>query len=146
MNAYKHVLVAVDFAEKGRLILDRAIQLASANDARLTLLHVVEYSEFAYSGDLIGPEEVHVDRELAAQAEQRLEQLCKDVGLVEAAKIVELGAPKRVIVQIAEEHEVDLIVVGSHGRHGLQLLLGSTANGVLHLAHCDVLAVRVGSV
>jgi universal stress protein A len=38
---------------------------------------------------------------------------------------------------------VDLVVVGSYGRHGLQLLLGSTANGVLHLAACDVLAVRV---
>ena len=40
----------------------------------------------------------------------------------------------------------DLIVVGSHGRHGLALLLGSTANGVLHGATCDVLAVRVGSI
>jgi universal stress protein A len=46
-------------------------------------------------------------------------------------------------VRIAKERGVDLIVVGSHGRHGLQLLLGSTANGVLHLAECDVLAVRV---
>jgi universal stress protein A len=39
---------------------------------------------------------------------------------------------------------MDLVVVGSHGRHGLSLLLGSTANGVLHGAGCDVLAVRVG--
>lgn len=143
MNAYKHILVAVDFAEESHLILDHAIQLASANDAKLTLLHVVEYSEFAYSGDLIAPEEIHVDRELVSQAEQRLERLCQEVGLVEAARIVELGAPKREIVRIAEEHNVDLIVVGSHGRHGLQLLLGSTANGVLHLAQCDVLAVRI---
>ena len=44
----------------------------------------------------------------------------------------------------AEEIGADLIVVGSHGRYGLALLMGSTANGVLHGATCDVLAVRVG--
>ena len=43
-----------------------------------------------------------------------------------------------------KELETDLIVVGSHGRYGLALLMGSTANGVLHGATCDVLAVRVG--
>jgi len=47
------------------------------------------------------------------------------------------------IIKIAEENNVDLIIVGSHGRHGLALLLGSTANGVLHHAKCDVLAVRI---
>ena len=48
------------------------------------------------------------------------------------------------VIKAADKEEADLIVIGSHGRHGLQLLLGSTANGVLHLAKCDVLAVRVG--
>ncbi|MEW8014407.1 MAG: universal stress protein, partial [Candidatus Sedimenticola endophacoides] len=59
--------------------------------------------------------------------------------------LVEVGVPKREIVRVAQEHGADLIVLGSHGRHGLQLLLGSTASGVLHLAGCDVLAVRIGS-
>ena len=45
--------------------------------------------------------------------------------------------------RFAREHAVDLIVVGSHGRHGLALIFGSTANGVLHGACCDVLAVRI---
>ncbi len=44
---------------------------------------------------------------------------------------------------MAKEHDCDLIVVGSHGRHGLALLLGSTANDVLHGAPCDVLAVSL---
>ena len=48
-------------------------------------------------------------------------------------------------VSVPDEILADLIVVGSHGRHGLALLLGSTASGVLHGAPCDVLAVRVGS-
>ena len=45
---------------------------------------------------------------------------------------------------MAKDIGADLIVVGSHGRYGLALLMGSTANGVLHGATCDVLAVRVG--
>jgi universal stress protein A len=53
------------------------------------------------------------------------------------------GIPKQEIVQLAQREQVDLIVVGSHGRHGLALLLGSTANSVLHYSQCDVLAVRL---
>jgi universal stress protein A len=53
------------------------------------------------------------------------------------------GNTRREILRVAEENGVDLIVLGSHGRQGIQLLLGSTANAVLHGAPCDVLAVRV---
>ncbi|MDB4308535.1 universal stress protein, partial [Porticoccaceae bacterium] len=44
---------------------------------------------------------------------------------------------------MAKENHIDLIVVGSHGRHGLALIFGSTSNSVLHGATCDVLAVRI---
>ena len=53
------------------------------------------------------------------------------------------GQPRQEIHSFAKEHHCDLIVVGSHGRHGLALLLGSTANDVLHGAPCDVLAVSL---
>jgi universal stress protein A len=52
------------------------------------------------------------------------------------------GVPGEEIVRIARQEHVDLIMVGSHGRHGLGLLMGSTANRVLHHASCDVMAVR----
>jgi universal stress protein A len=55
------------------------------------------------------------------------------------------GHTESEIHRVAKEISADLIIVGSHGRHGLALLLGSTANGVLHGATCDVLAVRVQS-
>ena len=55
------------------------------------------------------------------------------------------GRPETEIHLLAEQIEADLIVVGSHGRHGLALLLGSTSTGVLHGSPCDVLAVRVGT-
>jgi universal stress protein A len=44
---------------------------------------------------------------------------------------------------MAKDQDIDLIVVGSHGRHGLALIFGSTSNSVLHGATCDVLAVRI---
>lgn len=57
---------------------------------------------------------------------------------------VRIGVPKFEITAMANEIGADLIVLGSHGRHGWRLILGSTANGVLHLAEADVLAVRIG--
>ena len=59
------------------------------------------------------------------------------------SQIVAIGRPESEIHRLAKELDIDLIVVGSHGRKGFQLLLGSTANGVLHGAICDVLAVRI---
>ena len=58
---------------------------------------------------------------------------------------IRFGRAADVIVDLADEIEADVIVIGSHGRHGVKLLLGSTANAVLHQASCDVLAVRVSS-
>ena len=143
-TGYTHVLVAVDFAPDNGEVIDRAVEIAHHYQARLTLLHVVEYTESAYSGELVVPGDASMDKELLDHAQQRMRQIREQVGMTNADTRVEMGTPKHEIVRIAEEDKVDLIVTGSHGRHGLQLLLGSTANGVLHLAKCDVLAVRVG--
>ena len=55
-----------------------------------------------------------------------------------------LGAPATEVRAKAQELGSDLIVIGSHGRSGWKLLLGSTANKVLHGSHCDILTVHVG--
>ena len=54
-----------------------------------------------------------------------------------------LGSTAKEILRIVQEQGLDLIVLGSHGRHGVAMLLGSTANAVLHHAECDLLAVRI---
>ena len=58
---------------------------------------------------------------------------------------VKVGAVKTELLEIADKLAIDLIVIGSHGRHGLGRLLGSTANAVLHGALCDVLVVRAAA-
>jgi universal stress protein A len=89
------------------------------------------------------PFDLDLTAELMAAAKKRLAKLAEKLNIAEDCRWMETGSPKLEIVRVAEENKVDLIVVGSHGRHGFALLLGSTANGVLHHALCDVLAVRL---
>ena len=137
------MLFRSDTSAENAVVIDKALEIARQNDARLTLVHIVEYTGTLYAGDIPLPEDLDLDRRLAEQAEEKLQELIVQRQLGDIEHLVEIGIPKREIVRIAEEKGADLIVIGSHGRHGLQLLLGSTANGVLHQAKCDVLAVRV---
>jgi len=143
MNSYKHILLAVDFSEHGKQVAAKAKQLADHNNALLSLVHVVEnlpITDAAY-GPI--PFDVDLTQEWLDASKKRLADLGATLGVSEQRQWLEMGSAKLEIVRIAEENDVDLIVVGSHGRHGLALLLGSTANGVLHHAKCDVLAVRL---
>jgi len=63
---------------------------------------------------------------------------------IQASQVeIAVGAPPLKIVEVANDEPADLIVIGSHSTHGLGLLLGSTATGVLHHAQCDVLIIRI---
>jgi len=143
MTNYKHILLAVDFSDDFDQVISKALKLQQQNQSKLTLVHIVELPGATYTGEIPLPENFNLDQQMEDQAKERLSNLANQHQLSDHRELVEIGAPKRELVRIAEEQDVDLIIVGSHGRHGLQLLLGSTANGVLHLAPCDVLAVRV---
>ncbi|MBU0499789.1 MAG: universal stress protein [Gammaproteobacteria bacterium] len=144
MASYSHILLAVDFSDGSQAAADKAAQLAGLFNARLSLVHVVEFLGLSFNPEFPIPDDLELERRLAESADQRLRELALKLGHARAGIHVQVGSPKHEICRVAEESAVDLIVVGSHGRHGLQLLLGSTANGVLHLAPCDVLAVSVG--
>lgn len=145
MNTYRHVLVAVDFSAETKVILDKAAEISSSNKAGLTLFHAVECSDALYVSDLVMPVDMELCEEMAKKAKNHLIELAGKLELGDVDVRVSIGVAKHEVIRAADEVEADLIVVGSHGRHGLQLLLGSTANGVLHLARCDVLAVRVNN-
>ena len=140
MAEYQHVLVAVDLTAESKQVLDKAIQVA--NGASLQLVHVIEPLAYAYGGDI--PMDLsEVQNQLQQQAVQQLAQLAEPLGVKPENQFVLIGQPTGEIHRLANDNNIDLIVVGSHGRQGLALLLGSTANGVLHGVNCDVLAVRV---
>jgi universal stress protein A len=143
MSGYRHIMLAVDFDPSQESLLEKAKDLATRYQARLTLVHIIEYMGSAYAGDMPLPEDLDLDKMMRERATEELEEIAAGLGLEGVDVRVELGVAKHQITQLAKQLDVDLILVGSHGRHGLQLLLGSTANGVLHLADCDVLAVRM---
>jgi universal stress protein A len=145
MATYKHILLAVDFTPEVGMVTRKGWNLAELSGAKSSLVHVVEYSSSSYPSDLPLASALELDDRLKKKAEVELKELAITHGFSDAKRYVELGVPKQEIVRIAEEKMADLIVIGSHGRHGIQRLLGSTANGVLHLAKCDVLAVRIGA-
>ena len=143
MAVYSHILLAVDFTPVTDTVARQAIELCQAFKARLSLVHVVEFTQMDLSNDLVLPQELDLDQEVMKQSKQRLEELAENLGIDKSECFVSQGSTRREILRLAEELNVDLIVIGSHGREGIQRLLGSTANAVLHGAPCDVLAVRI---
>jgi len=141
---YQHILIAADFSNHSDEICNKAQRLAEHYQAKLSLCHIVEdfpLTDFAYEPMI----SVDIDMRdaLLDAGKKQLTQLANRLAIPAKQQWVECGSPGHDIVRIADDNQVDLIVVGSHGRHGIKLLLGSTANAVLHHAHCDVLAVRL---
>jgi universal stress protein A len=143
MSTYNKILVAVDLSREAGLVLTRAKELAQLYGATLTLIHVVEPLVAMEDYELTPALPLEVEKTLEQQARNFLGSLVSDMGLSGAETIVSLGAPKREILNYARDHDIDLIVIGAHGRHGIAILLGSTANAVLHGTHCDVMCIRV---
>lgn len=144
MGNYKHILLAVDFFEQGDVVTNKAQALATQNQAKLSIVHVVDslpVVDSSYGTDM--PFNMDLTAELTAQAKEKMDEIAKKLNVPSEQSWLEIGSPSSEIVRVAEENKVDLIVIGSHGRHGLALLLGSTANSVLHHATCDILAVRL---
>lgn len=145
--AYQHVLAAIDLTEEARDVLERARQIADQHKARLSVCTVVKPLTHVYGGlDMMAYTQASVSFEEQArdQARSQVEIEAGKVKVDPADVHVAIGAPASQIVELAGSVGADLIVTGSHGKHGLGLLLGSTANGVLHQAECDVLTVRIG--
>jgi universal stress protein A len=144
--SYQHILVAVDLTEECDPVIKRARALAEGTRAKLSLVHIVEPMAMAFGGD--------VPMDLSQLQQQQFDQ-AKGRMLALRAKYPEIeeqychltyGQPRQEIHKLAKEQACDMIIVGSHGRHGLGLLLGSTSNDVLHGAPCDVLAVKLDRV
>lgn len=142
MDAYTKILVAIDLTEEAPQVLKKAKQIQEAHQAELVLVHVVEPVGYAYGGD-IPMDLTELQDQLDKAAKAQLSKYGDEYNVPVNNQIATVGRPESEIHRMSEEMGIDLIIVGSHGRKGFQLLLGSTANGVLHGAVCDVLAVRI---
>ena len=145
MANYKKVLLAVDLASNSEHIIEKALQVVQDNGAELLLVHVNEPVVTAYhAGGMAGwsTQIVSLDEQIRKIAEEKMEALATRLGVPADNCFLPYGRASAEIRRVAEDQDVDLIVMGTHGRHGLGLMLGSTANAVLHGVSCDVLAVR----
>lgn len=142
MACYKHIIAGLDLSEESPQVLEKAAELAKACGASLSVAHVIEPLTFAYGGDM--PVDLsEVQEQLQLKAEQELQRLAGQIQHPIQQEHVLVGQPATELHHLAGQENADLIIVGSHGRKGFALLLGSTSNSVLHGASCDVLAVRV---
>jgi nucleotide-binding universal stress UspA family protein len=137
----KRILVPTDFSETSEAALRYGVELARRFSARLCLLHVPEHpgeaTETEYPVDLF--------ETMQNAADDRLPHLLSEAERHELRPecAMRLGTPWEEIVRHAEEHDIDLIVMGTHGRDGLaRLLLGSVAEMVVRKASCPVLTVH----
>jgi len=141
-NLYRHILVGLDLTDETPQVLAKAIHIARSCNAQLSVAHVLEPIAFAYGGEM--PLDIsEMQTQQVQRAEQELQDLLKSVDFPIAQEHILVGQPASELHYLAEQQNVDLIIVGSHGRKGFALLLGSTPNSVLHGATCDVLAVYV---
>lgn len=142
--AYKKILLALDLSTNTQPLCDKAEELAQCSHSQLALIHVVEPLAMEYAYDALPMMPVCIEEEMVKRARKEIRRVGDMLGVPEERCRIALGGTKNEILRVAGEIAVDLIIIGSHGRHGINLLLGSTANAILHSAPCDVLAVRVG--
>lgn len=142
MSQTKKILVALDLSSEAQQVLDKAVELAVARQASLSLIHVIE--PVITDSNFVLPD-VYIDLEatLIERANAFLKEKASNVSDINTDYSVELGSVKSSIFQKVENDGYELIVMGTHGRHGLGRLLGSTASAVLHGTPCDVYMVRI---
>ena len=143
MSAYKTILLAVNLSKEGHIVAERAMSVAQTNGSTIHIVHAIEPLNFSYNDNIL-LDLTNIQHDIEDVAKIHLKQFSADYSIPETNQHLVIGNAKNEIQALAERLEVDLIVIGSHGRSGFSLLLGSTANGVLHGSKCDVLAVRVG--
>jgi universal stress protein A len=146
MSTYQKILVAIDLSSESELVLKRAQAIAGSN-ADLHVVYVQEPMDNVYVG--IVPQSAafsglgDLEAQLGEELKTKLTALGEKFEIAADHQHILHGSPAHEIHRFAKDHESQLIVIGTHGQRGLQLLLGSTANSVLHGAVCDVLSVRI---
>ena len=142
MIAYQHILVPTDFSPVAERALEAAVDLALTFKSRLTLLHVWNLPVMGYAEGLTWP----ID-EMKTAAERALQETRERVAqrILQAEAVLERGLAWERILDIVAKRDVDLVVMGTHGRRGLpRLLLGSVAEKLVRLSPVPVMTVSEG--
>ncbi|MCZ6503025.1 MAG: universal stress protein [Gammaproteobacteria bacterium] len=146
MSKYKKVLMALDFHADNAEIITTAAETAKNEDAELSIIHVMQTIGVAYNEEAMthwSNQLGSLEENMRQESRRQMSEVAERLDMAQENCYLREGSPAHEIHELVKEVGFDLIVVGTHGRSGLKLLLGSTANSVLHGATCDVLAVRI---
>ncbi|MGD6833359.1 universal stress protein [Sutcliffiella halmapala] len=142
-GSYRNILVAIDGTEEGISAFHKAIHLCLQSNAALFITHVIDIRSIAtteaYDVTMTDEAEGHARELLQEYGEQ-----AKGKGIHTVKTIMEFGSPKQTLPnEIAEDHQVDLIVCGSSDMNlAERLVRGSVSEKIVRHANCDVLVVR----
>ena len=143
---FKHILVPVDGSPTAQLAVDKTIGLAQAFASKVTVIFVIDPYLFTGVGTDFAYGQAEYLSAATAEANAAVKAakiLFEAAGVPVETSVIEAHAAWRGVVQAAESLEADLIVMGSHGRSGLEkLVLGSVTQAVLSHTHLPVLVVR----
>jgi universal stress protein A len=140
---YDKVIVALDLSDSSQLVIDKAIELVGGDISRLSLAHTVEPIPTVWGMESYAMDPIELQGKIVDSARQLLAELASKSNIDTAHQHTVLGDPAHEIRKLAEDQNADAIVMGSHGHSGWKVMLGSTANKLLHGARCDVLTVHV---
>ena len=147
MPTIKRILLATDFSEASDAALAYALSCADAFGASVHVLHVLEdLAAHAWTTEVYVAALPGVHEEMARQAQERLDAILSPEQRAKYRAVVSLrtGSPFVEIVRYARDEEMDLVVLGTHGRGAIaHMLLGSVAERVVRKAHCPVMTVRL---
>jgi nucleotide-binding universal stress UspA family protein len=142
MNVHR-ILFPTDFSDYNDGALRLASSLAAQAQARLYIIHVHEWQPLNVGLGEAAFLDAPTWREELQEVEEQLHKVVPSIGGVDFVHECLTGSPESEILDFAEAHDVDLIVMASHGRTGLsRLLMGSIAEGVMRRAKCPVLIVK----
>ena len=143
-KGYKNIILALELKKGDRHLVEKAQYMVAKTGAKLTLVHAIEHTG-TYNATAYGLVSIARDIEeaLSKYAAREMTKLGTILKVPQKNQIISFGPAKLVVLEEAEKRKADLIIIGSRGMEGIRLLIGSTANAVLHSAKCDVLAVRI---
>lgn len=145
MIKLKKILCPIDFSECSVYALSHAIDLSTKERASLHLLHVIE-THISDMRDIVKQIDLLLDDKQTDNLRMRLTNLIPDNirTNIHIQPIVEKGIPYVEIIKTAKDNQIDIIIMGTHGRTGLgHILIGSVAERVIRIAPCPVLSIRL---
>jgi len=144
MKSFTTILSAIDFSENSDYAFDYALTIASAFNSSLVVMHVIDNLVYAPGFDMPYTFIEDLDKEFYESAKKKMAIFCESrlTGIPNYTTTIETGTPYKQIILTAEKTAASLIVLGTHGRSGLdRVVFGSTAERVVRKAPCPVLTV-----